>query len=89
NLVVEDTLPFEEDAWGSIQIGDTPFDVVKPCARCPVPTTDQETGQRSPEPLKTLAGFRKSNNKVYFGQNAIWTGSGMQTIQIGSEIKIV
>jgi uncharacterized protein YcbX len=49
---------------------------VKPCARCVLTTTDQETAQRSAEPLKTLAGFRKANNKIYFGQNLLAENRG-------------
>ena len=42
--------PFEEDGWGSVMVfgkgiaNYMNFQVVKPCARCKMPTIDQETG---------------------------------------------
>jgi hypothetical protein len=32
--------------------------VVKPCSRCKITTTDQETGYRGEEPLATLSSYR-------------------------------
>ena len=40
-------LPHEEDRFQHFFIGQTPFCGVKPCARCAIPTTDQETGLRA------------------------------------------
>jgi uncharacterized protein YcbX len=49
---------------------------VKPCDRCVVTTTDQTTGERGVEPLRTLATYRRSNGKVLFGQNVVHAGTG-------------
>ena len=46
NLVIEGAAPYEEDTWRRIRIGDVVLDVVKPCARCVITTTDQATGAR-------------------------------------------
>jgi len=83
NLVVRGTAPFEEDRWSDFCIGEVPFRGVKPCARCIVVTTDQETGQRSAEPLKTLAGYRKKGNKILFGQNVVFLGEPGATLRVG------
>lgn len=69
NLVIKGMLPFQEDAIKTIQIGDIQFSIVKPCARCIMITIDPQTIQKGAEPLKTLATYRKQNNKILFGQN--------------------
>lgn len=76
NIVFSGGDAFEEDSFRVFRIGDVRLQAVKPCARCVLTTTDQETAQRSAEPLKTLAGFRKANNKIYFGQNLLAENSG-------------
>lgn len=76
NLVVTGAEPFAEDGWRRIRIGELGFDVVKPCARCVVTTTDQLTGRRGQEPLRTLATYRRIDGKVMFGQNALHDRAG-------------
>ncbi len=71
NLVIEGASPFAEDSWKEIRIGSCLFRITKACARCVVTTTDQETGQRSKEPLRTLSGYRKNGTDVLFGQNML------------------
>ncbi len=89
NFVVNGSGAFEEDDWKRIQIGKTIFRVVKPCERCVIPTIDQETGTAdSNEPLKTLADFRRQENKILFGQNLIAEIAG-EIISVGDEIKIL
>jgi uncharacterized protein YcbX len=71
NLVFTGGEGHEEDEWKIFTIGKNKFAGVKPCARCPVPTIDQDTAVRGKEPIATLAKYRNRNNKVYFGQNVI------------------
>lgn len=71
NLVFSGGQPYEEDTWKEFRVGMNRFMGVKPCARCTVPTVDQETGIRGKEPLVTLATYRKRESKVLFGQNVI------------------
>ncbi|KAA0991387.1 MOSC domain-containing protein [Dyadobacter aurulentus] len=71
NFVISGTRPFEEDQWKNVNIGAATFEIVKPCARCVLTTIDPQTAEKGPEPLKTLATFRKFNNKIMFGQNAV------------------
>lgn len=86
NFVFEGGAPFEEDNWSDFQIGDQVFRGVKPCARCIIPTTDQDTAQRAAEPLQTLATYRQQGRKILFGQNVIWMGTGQGRVQVGDEI---
>jgi uncharacterized protein YcbX len=76
NLVVAGAPAYAEDEWHSIQIGPIPMRVVKPCGRCVVTTTDQSTGERGKEPLRTLAAFRNRGGEVMFGQNVLHERSG-------------
>jgi uncharacterized protein YcbX len=76
NLVIAGVRPFGEDDIGPFTIGGIRFTPVKPCDRCGVTTTDQTTGERGVEPLRTLATYRRSNGKVLFGQNVVHTGTG-------------
>ena len=87
NFVFTGGTPFEEDKLKKIKIGDIVFDVVKPCERCIIPTTDQETAERKKEPLLTLSTFRKENNNILFGQNLIQQNLG--AISVGDEIIIL
>ena len=71
NIVIETEVPHEEDNWESIQIGNAKMLVIKPCARCPVVTINQQTADKTKDTLKVLSTYRKKDNKVYFGVNAI------------------
>ncbi|MEP6571249.1 MAG: MOSC N-terminal beta barrel domain-containing protein [Gemmatimonadota bacterium] len=89
NLVVSGGGPFAEDGWETIRIGSLEFDLVKPCARCLVPTTDQATGMRHArqEPLRTLATYRRQKGMVMFGQNALHSGPGR--LNAGDEVEVL
>lgn len=59
NIVVHGTESFAEDEWEVLCIGDQRFTVVGPCQRCQMVCIDQSTGERSAEPLQTLAHTRR------------------------------
>ena len=86
NLVFTGGSPYEEDTWKDFTIGDNSFVGIKPCSRCILITTDQDTATRGTEPLKTLASYRSKNNKVYFGQNIVPSGEG--EIKVGQSISV-
>jgi uncharacterized protein len=71
NFVFTGGLPYEEDDWQQFFIGNNRFNAIKKCGRCTLTTVDPLTGTKGTEPLQTLAGYRKSGSKVYFGQNAV------------------
>ena len=72
NIVVSGGQPFEEDRWENFKIGNVRFKGYKLCIRCNIPTVDPTTGLAGKEPLKTLATYRRWDNQIYFGQNAVW-----------------
>ncbi len=87
NLVVAGCDRFGEDDWQQLKIGSIVFDVAKPCDRCAVTTTDQTTGARGVEPLRTLATYRRAGAKVFFGQNIIHRSTG--TIAVGTRVEVL
>jgi hypothetical protein len=89
NIVVGGALdPYAEDQWQSIDIGSLRFRNGAPCIRCIVTTTDQITLERDPEPLKTLATYRRnSDGGVNFGMN-FFCESSTGTIRVGDLIRL-
>ncbi len=87
NLVVSGGRPWEEDEWRVLKMGGVEFHLVKPCARCTVVTIDQGSGTRGREPLHTLKSFRKWEGKVFFGQNAVFSGTGR--FRVGENVHIL
>jgi uncharacterized protein YcbX len=84
NFVFTGGEAFCEDSWTDFQIANVGFRAVKPCARCVITTTNQDTGERSKEPLATLSKYRKFGNAVLFGMNIICKSTG--EISVGDKI---
>ena len=84
NFVFEGGTPYEEDSWKKFAIGKTRFAGVKPSDRCVLTTVNQSTGEKGTEPLKTLATYRKRENKIYFGQNLVALENGF--VNVGDAI---
>lgn len=91
NLVIRGGPPYAEDSWTRIRIGEIVFRSAGPCARCTVTTTDQRTGERGIEPLRTLAQYRRDPQEpanVLFGQNLIHeTKTG--TLCLGDTVEVL
>jgi uncharacterized protein YcbX len=87
NIVISGTTPFEEDKWKRIRIGQVEMALVKPCARCNVPTIDQDTAESGKEPNTTLSRYRRINGKVMFGVNVIPITTGK--LQTGDTVEVL
>jgi uncharacterized protein YcbX len=87
NAVIDGTEAWAEDGWRRIRIGDVTFRVVKPCGRCVITTTDQRTGERGREPLRTLARHRRVGGQLVFGQNLIPEHPG--TLRVGDALFVM
>ncbi|MDH5601741.1 MAG: MOSC domain-containing protein [Gammaproteobacteria bacterium] len=87
NIVVQGCQPYEEDSWKKIKIGDILYHLVKPCSRCVIPSINPETAEREDELTKTLIGYRKRDNKIFFGQNVIAQASGQ--VDVGMRIEVI
>jgi uncharacterized protein YcbX len=84
NLVIGGSAAYAEDAWGGCRIGEIDLLVTKPCARCKIPTIDQETGEAGKEPLRTLAHYRRLGDAVTFGVNLSHRNAG--ALRIGDAV---
>lgn len=84
NIVVSGTAPFAEDELTRVRIGEISFRGAKRCERCVITTIDPLTGIRGREPLRTLAKYRLSDQKVWFGMNLIHDAPG--TLRVGDPV---
>ena len=82
--------PHEEDDWKVYEVGKATLWSVKPCERCTVTTLDQRTLAQGKEPLRTLAGYRRSadGSGVVFGQNVIHERPG-DRLRVGDAVRVV
>lgn len=90
NVVVAGELPFDEDAWAEIRIGDMRFEVAGACDRCMMTTLDPASGQarQDHEPLSMLGKQRRGEDgKVYFGQFLIPHSAGR--IHLGDAVEVL
>lgn len=91
NLWIRGGGPFAEDALGRFRLGQVVLRSAGPCARCVVTTTDQQTAERGPEPLRTLATYRRDPEKpgdVIFGVNLIHE-SKFGTLRVGDRLETI
>ncbi|WP_392563953.1 YcbX family protein [Orbus wheelerorum] len=90
NIIIDGALPFAEDGWKTIKIGDIIFDLVKPCSRCVMTRVNLATHNyfADNEPLKTLRYFRQDEQgEIDFGINMIARNTG--TIAINDRLEVL
>lgn len=88
NVVVNGTEAFEEDRWKRIRIGDVVLSQPKPSARCIIVNIDQTTGVPSgPEPLKTLASYRRKDRGVFWG--VLWIPENIGSISEKDPVEVL
>ena len=89
NVVLAGCEPYTEDTWQQVNISGIRFDIVKPCARCPITTVDQVLGiiPDVHEPVATLATYRRGKDGgAMFGQNVLHRGCG--TLRVGDVVQV-
>jgi uncharacterized protein YcbX len=90
NVVVSGAAAWAEDEWRAVAVGSITFDLVKPCARCVVITTDQRTSEQphGAAPLSTLARLRTLQPfGAIFGQNAVHRSTGV--LRVGDALTVI
>lgn len=89
NLVLSGCDAFAEDTAPHLRIGNVTLRAAGKSDRCIMTTTDQRTGVRGKEPLKTLATFRRDPaldpTAVWFGANFI-NESKHGALRVGDEV---
>jgi uncharacterized protein len=92
NIVLDGLDAHDEDRVPSLQLASEPpatLQLVKPCARCPVPNIDPQTAQSHPAVGDTLATYRadaRLNGAITFGMNAVLTTQGEHTLRVGDAV---
>ncbi|HSW19257.1 MAG TPA: MOSC domain-containing protein, partial [Ramlibacter sp.] len=93
NLVLSGVEAHDEDRLGMLRIaaadGQAQLQMVKPCARCPIPDIDPATAESNPVVSDTLRGYRQSavlGGAVTFGMNAIVREGDGLVLRVGQEV---
>lgn len=88
NLVLETQIALEETEFESLTIGETEFKVDGFCTRCQMICIDQHSGQKTVEPLRTIA--REFNGKIRFGiyLSLLQTPDNNSSISCQDKVKI-
>lgn len=104
NIVIAENLehppgtevPYAEDDWRLVQIGQQYFEMLGPCRRCQIVCVDQQTAERNQEPFVTLSKTRRFNGRVYFGEHSChmtWKDESSPvaqnpTISVGDTVRV-
>jgi uncharacterized protein len=88
NIVLAGLEPYDEDHVDTISLRGVTLKLVKPCTRCSVTTTDQDSGEVGTEPLATLAAYRHDPafGGVRFGMNAIVVSGVGGALSVGETV---
>lgn len=91
NIIIDGVEAFEEDYAATIRIGEACLQPVKPCARCPMPSVNQETGRFGPDPLDILQTYRVNpivDGGITFGMNAILIEGEHSVLRVGQDVEV-
>ncbi|MFB4300068.1 MOSC domain-containing protein [Actinomadura sp. NTSP31] len=87
NIVLRGLGPYGEDGVTRLR-GGAEIELIKPCGRCVIINTDQETARRSPAPLRALAGYRTGrfdgSREIVFGRLGVPRVTGV--LRVGAEL---
>jgi len=89
NVVIDGLDAFEEDYVAHFNLGPASLQPVKPCPRCPIPSIDQRTGERGPDPLDVLQAFRRKkllDDAVCVGMNCVVSAGVGTMLRVGQEV---
>jgi uncharacterized protein YcbX len=88
NVVVTGAQPWAEDEWVGqrLRLGEVTFRAAKACARCLVTTIDQETGEKTGQPLRMLGRHRRFDDGLLFAISLIPDGPGR--IRVGDPLEV-
>jgi MOSC domain-containing protein len=91
NLLLDGLDPYDEDRITELRAEGIRLGIVKPCARCKITTTNQDTGEvEGNEPLATLKTYRydPTLKGVLFAQNAIVIDGVGRTLRRGQSLEV-
>jgi len=77
NILLDGVDLFADDAWSALAVGAVRLRLATRCKRCEVITIDRRSGEGGgPEPLRTLAGYRREDGGIVFGRHALVDAPG-------------
>lgn len=91
NIVISGINPYDEDRIDELSDGTVRLKLVKPCTRCKITTTNQQTAEvEGDEPLRTLKTYRydPTLKGVLFGQNAIILEGAGSLLKRGQSLQV-
>lgn len=90
-LVAQGFPPQMIHAMLKVTVGEVPMVNGWPCGRCPIPQRDQDSGEKTAEPNRTLWQYKAylldGNPAVMFGENGLPDGEGV--VRVGDPIEVV
>jgi uncharacterized protein YcbX len=88
NIVIGGASAWAEDDFvgRTVTIGEVTLRAPELCGRCVVTTTDQDTGERGHEPLRTLARHRTIDQSLMFG--LALTPDRLGLVRVGDEVSL-
>ena len=91
NIVLAGVDAHDEDHFRALEADGVELRLVKPCIRCQITLTDQDTGEVGTEPLHTLASYRSHPKLggVAFGQNAVIARGAGRKLHLGQALEEV
>jgi uncharacterized protein YcbX len=90
NIVLLDVDAHAEDRIDEVRIDEICLRLVKPCTRCKITTTNQETAVvEGDEPLLALTKYRRDLKLkgVTFGQNAVIVSGQGRLLHVGDQLE--
>lgn len=95
NVVLSGLLPHDEDHLGPLEVLEdgtavAGLQLVKPCARCPIPNIDPATAESHPGVGDALQAYRQDarvNGAITFGMNAIVTHGAGTVLRVGQVVQ--
>jgi uncharacterized protein YcbX len=88
NIVLDGLPAFDEDHVRLLRVGGASIRPVKRCARCTVPGVDPASGEQTSTVPDLLAGYRRSDDGVMFGVNAIVVDGAGSPLAVGDEVEV-
>jgi uncharacterized protein YcbX len=91
NVVLDGLEAFDEDRIDELYDGELRLKLVKPCTRCSIPSTNQDTAVvEGDEPLTTLRTYRydASLRGITFGQNAVVAAGAGRMLRRGQRLRV-
>lgn len=80
NILIENTIPHQEDHWKEIHLKNVNLESKKLCKRCNLISVDPDSGELDPGFLQVLGKYRRQGHHIVFGNQFIPKNAGKITV---------